>query len=146
MTASHWSAWVGYLHCGAFAADFAERVEEEEEGLEEGVEVQAVPESSPVDIQQQLSALLQILTRVTKEKSKPFHNQLLQSSTYPCPQNGYLTNEVAHNHLQGPSLFDGRGSWLSSGWDCHILGNTTITDIEIGLSSLIGILWMDSWL
>jgi hypothetical protein len=57
MTASHWSAWVGYLHCGAFAADFAERVEEEEEGLEEGVEVQAVPESSPVDIQQQLSAL-----------------------------------------------------------------------------------------
>jgi hypothetical protein len=48
---------VKITHCGAFAADFAERVEEEEEGLEEGVEVQAVPESSPVDIQQQLSAL-----------------------------------------------------------------------------------------
>jgi hypothetical protein len=47
MTAPHWSAWVGYLHYGAFAADFAERVEEEEEGLEEGVEVQAVPGSSP---------------------------------------------------------------------------------------------------
>jgi hypothetical protein len=48
---------VRITHYGAFAADFAERVEEEEEGLEEGVEVQAVPGSSPVDIQQQLSAL-----------------------------------------------------------------------------------------
>jgi hypothetical protein len=38
---------VRITHYGAFAADFAERVEEEEEGLEEWVEVQAVPESSP---------------------------------------------------------------------------------------------------
>jgi hypothetical protein len=69
------TAKVRRTHCGAFAADFAERVEEEEVDLEEEVEVLAVPVSSPVNIQHRSVVLSSISHQSEQRKSS--HSPLL---------------------------------------------------------------------
>ncbi len=69
------TAKVRRTHCGAFAADFAGRVEEEEVDLEEEVEVLAVPASSPVNIQGGSVVLYSISHQSEQRKSS--HSPLL---------------------------------------------------------------------
>jgi hypothetical protein len=76
------TAKVRRTHCGAFAADFAERVEEEEVDLEEEVEVLAVLASSPVNIQGGSVVLSSISHQTGQRKSS--HSPLLHFFPLIC--------------------------------------------------------------